>query len=48
LEFDRLDGELQDQIRTQMAGYSDPVGFYIDKAGGGNFADLRRRLRRSR
>jgi pyruvate,water dikinase len=35
LEFDRLDGELQDQIRTQMAGYSDPVGFYIDKLAEG-------------
>ena len=31
LEFDRLDGDLQDQIRAQMAGYSDPVGFYVDK-----------------
>ena len=31
LEFDRLDGELQDQIRAQMAGYSDPVGFYVEK-----------------
>jgi pyruvate,water dikinase len=35
LEFDRLDGELQDQIRTQMAGYSDPVGFYVDKLAEG-------------
>jgi pyruvate,water dikinase len=35
LEFDELDGELQDQIRTQMAGYSDPVGFYIDKLAEG-------------
>ncbi|HEY1491925.1 MAG TPA: putative PEP-binding protein, partial [Steroidobacteraceae bacterium] len=34
-EFDRLDGELQDQIRTQMAGYSDPVGFYVDKLAEG-------------
>ncbi len=24
LEFDRLDGELQQQIRVQMAGYSTP------------------------
>src|SRR6185369_15128835 len=31
LEFDQLDGELQDQIRTQMAGYADPVGFYVEK-----------------
>jgi pyruvate,water dikinase len=35
LEFDSLDGELQDQIRTQMAGYSDPVGFYVDKLAEG-------------
>jgi pyruvate, water dikinase len=35
LEFDRLDGELQDQIRTQMAGYSDPVGFYVEKLSEG-------------
>jgi pyruvate,water dikinase len=35
LEFDRLDGELQDQIRSQMAGYSDPVSFYIDKLAEG-------------
>jgi pyruvate,water dikinase len=35
LEFDRLDSELQDQIRTQMAGYADPVGFYVDKLAEG-------------
>jgi pyruvate,water dikinase len=35
LEFDRLDGELKDQIREQMAGYSDPVGFYVDKLAEG-------------
>jgi pyruvate, water dikinase len=35
LEFDSLDGELQDQIRVQMAGYSDPVGFYVDKLAEG-------------
>ena len=35
LEFDRLDGELQDQIRAQMAGYADPVGFYVDKLAEG-------------
>ena len=35
LEFDRLDGELQDQIRTQMAGYADPVGFYVEKLSEG-------------
>jgi len=35
LEFDRLDGEVQEQIRVQMAGYSDPVGFYIEKLAEG-------------
>jgi len=35
LEFDKLDSELKDQIRTQMAGYSDPVGFYVDKLAEG-------------
>jgi pyruvate,water dikinase len=31
LDFDRLDADLKATIRTQMAGYADPVGFYIDK-----------------
>jgi pyruvate,water dikinase len=35
LEFERLDGELKDQIREQMAGYSDPVTFYVDKLAEG-------------
>ncbi len=35
LEFDRLDGELQEQVRTQMAGYSTPVGFYVEKLAEG-------------
>jgi len=35
LEFDRLDGELQQQIRTQMAGYTDPVSFYVEKLAEG-------------
>jgi len=35
LEFDKLDSELKEQIRTQMAGYSDPVGFYVDKLAEG-------------
>ncbi|MGH8277369.1 MAG: PEP-utilizing enzyme, partial [Steroidobacteraceae bacterium] len=35
LEFDRLDGELQEQIRAQIAGYSDPVGFYVEKLAEG-------------
>jgi pyruvate,water dikinase len=35
LEFDKLDGELKDQIRGQMAGYADPVSFYVDKLAEG-------------
>ncbi len=35
LEFDRLDSELKDQIREQMAGYSDPVTFYVEKLAEG-------------
>jgi pyruvate,water dikinase len=35
LEFDRLDADLQEQIRTQMAGYADPVSFYIEKLAEG-------------
>ncbi len=35
LEFDRLEPALQEQIRRQMAGYSDPVGFYVDKLAEG-------------
>jgi pyruvate,water dikinase len=35
LEFERLDGDLQEQIRAQMAGYSDPVGFYVEKLAEG-------------
>jgi pyruvate,water dikinase len=31
LEFDRLDEDVKDTIRRQMAGYSDPVQFYVDK-----------------
>jgi pyruvate,water dikinase len=31
LEFDKLDGNLKATIRKQMAGYADPVSFYIDK-----------------
>jgi len=31
LEFDSLQQELQQTIRRQMAGYSDPVSFYIEK-----------------
>jgi pyruvate,water dikinase len=31
LEFDRLEASLKDTIRRQMAGYADPVSFYVDK-----------------
>ncbi len=31
LNFDRLNGELQATIREQMAGYTDPVTFYVEK-----------------
>jgi pyruvate, water dikinase len=31
LEFDRLEPSLQATIRTQMAGYRDPVSFFVDK-----------------
>ncbi|MBS0378782.1 MAG: phosphoenolpyruvate synthase [Proteobacteria bacterium] len=35
LEFDRLDGELKEQIRAQFAGYPDPVTFYVHKLAEG-------------
>ena len=35
LEFDSLEPGLQEQIRKQMAGYTDPVGFYVDKLAEG-------------
>ncbi|MEZ5499383.1 MAG: phosphoenolpyruvate synthase [Steroidobacteraceae bacterium] len=35
LEFDRLDNDLKEQIRTQMAGYPDPVGFFVTKLSEG-------------
>jgi pyruvate,water dikinase len=35
LEFDRLDGELKDQVRAQMSGYTDPVLFFVDKLAEG-------------
>jgi len=31
LEFDQLPKDLQQTIRRQMAGYADPVSFYVDK-----------------
>jgi pyruvate,water dikinase len=35
LEFDRLDAALKSEIEAQMAGYSDPVSFYVDKLAEG-------------
>jgi pyruvate,water dikinase len=35
LEFDRLDVELKAQIRAQMAGYGDPVEFFVEKLAEG-------------
>jgi pyruvate, water dikinase len=35
LEFDRLDADLRDQVREQMAGYADPVSFYVEKLAEG-------------
>jgi pyruvate,water dikinase len=35
LEFERLDGDLKGQIRSQMAGYADPVSFFVDKLAEG-------------
>jgi len=35
LEFERLDPTIKDQIRRQMAGYADPLGFYVDKLAEG-------------
>jgi pyruvate, water dikinase len=35
LEFDTLSPDLKEQIRGQMAGYSDPVGFYVEKLAEG-------------
>ncbi len=31
LEFDHLPRDLQEQIRRQIAGYSDPIEFYVEK-----------------
>ncbi|WP_350281914.1 phosphoenolpyruvate synthase [Nitrosomonas sp.] len=35
LEFDTLPDDLQTSIRKQMAGYPDPVSFYVEKLGEG-------------
>ncbi|MGH8180401.1 MAG: phosphoenolpyruvate synthase [Steroidobacteraceae bacterium] len=35
LEYERLDADLKAQIDTQMAGYGDPVGFYVEKLAEG-------------
>ena len=35
LELDRLDGEVKERVRAQMAGYSDPRAFFVDKLAEG-------------
>jgi pyruvate,water dikinase len=35
LEYERQDEEVKAQIATQMAGYADPVGFYVEKLAEG-------------
>lgn len=35
LEFDQLNAPLKEEIRAQMSGYADPVGFYVDKLAEG-------------
>uniref|UniRef100_UPI000A9612F7 putative PEP-binding protein n=1 Tax=Methylogaea oryzae TaxID=1295382 RepID=UPI000A9612F7 len=35
LEFDRQSQEIQAEIRSRMAGYADPVSFYVDKLAEG-------------
>ena len=35
LDFERLDSTLQGLIRAQMAGYADPVSFYVEKLAEG-------------
>ena len=35
LEYDGLDGDTKAAVNDQMAGYDDPVGFYVDKLAEG-------------
>ena len=35
LEYDRLDAELKETIRRQIAGYADPVTFFVEKLAEG-------------
>ena len=35
IEFDKLDGDLQDEIRERIAGYPSPTDFYVDKIAEG-------------
>jgi pyruvate,water dikinase len=35
LDYERLDPGLREQVREQMAGYADPVGFYVEKLSEG-------------
>ena len=42
LEFDQLSPDLQQTIRRQMAGYADPVAFFVEKLCEGIAHDRRR------
>jgi len=35
LEFDRLDGELRAEVARKMAGYTDPVSYYVNRLAEG-------------
>jgi pyruvate,water dikinase len=35
LELDALDGEIKDRVKAQMAGYSDPRAFFVEKLAEG-------------
>lgn len=35
IEFDKLDVDLQDEIRSRIAGYASPTAFYVDKIAEG-------------
>jgi pyruvate, water dikinase len=35
LDYERLDNDLKAQIKAQMAGYADPVSFYVEKLAEG-------------
>lgn len=35
IDFDKLDSDLQDEIRDRIAGYASPTAFYVDKIAEG-------------